>query len=97
MRARCMGHGGFPNARRPQVRRLPTESLPADVEWKRFQASDDHPSGLILDGPNPYLVGREDKFSPHGFATIRFDGPTLLERVHLADGRVIWENTVVPD
>jgi hypothetical protein len=91
---RCIGHGGFPSSRTQKVRNLPVERETHGVDWKRFNASQDCPSGVILDGPNPYMVGEEDKYPPHGYATLEFNGAIVTERVHLADGRVIFQNDI---
>jgi hypothetical protein len=58
-------------------------------------ATSDSPSCLALDGPNPDVVGEEDKFVPHGFMTIELNGPRLTERVLLANGQEILKNDFV--
>jgi hypothetical protein len=48
------------------------------------------PSCLVLDGPNPLVKGEEDKFGPHGYLTLDFNGPNLIERVHLPNGAEVF-------
>ena len=92
--ARCIGHGGFPTKRTKQVRNLPEETSSHGISWRRFPVSKGSPSGRILDGPNPYLVGREESYLPHGYATLEFDGPRLTERVFLADGSLVMQTEI---
>jgi hypothetical protein len=67
----------------------PLDRRVADVAWKRLSATADAPASLALDGRNPLVPGEEEKFGPHGFLTLEFDGPSLVERVHLPDGTEI--------
>jgi hypothetical protein len=76
------------------VKAAKTETTIGKVQWKRLDKTDDSPSCLALDGPNPDIPGEEEKFVPHGYVTLAFDGPTLTERVFLADGTEIL-NTVI--
>ena len=46
----------------------------------------------MLEGRNEFIVDEEEKFVPHGYAVLTFDGPTLIEQVRDALGRVIYEN-----
>ena len=72
----------------------PTEKSLDGVAWKRLAANDEAPSCLVLDGRNPLVPGEEDKFGPHGYLTLDFDGPNLIERVHLPDGKEIFKGPV---
>lgn len=92
MYARCIGHSGMPEARKvvgqwPLDHQSPT---PEDTMlWRRFSATSvtasgrhlDVPAGLVLDGRNRYIEREEEKFAPHGYATLEFNGPQLTERV----------------
>ena len=40
------------------------------------------------------MKGEEKKFGPHGYLTLEFDGPELVERVHLPDGTEIYKGKV---
>jgi hypothetical protein len=48
----------------------------------------------VLDGPNKDIKGEEQKFVPHGFMTLEFAGPKLVERVLLSDGTELFSNTI---
>jgi len=61
------------------------------IAWKRLSAIPGAPSCLVLDGPNPLVKGEELKFGPHGYLTLDFDGPNLIEHVHLPDGTEIFK------
>jgi formylglycine-generating enzyme required for sulfatase activity len=92
LKGRCVGHGGLP------VRRLTeqdgsVEHTTSDVQWIRVPGKEDTPSALVLDGPNPYLPGRENEYSPHGFLVIELDGPRLSETAFLPDGTRLLERS----
>jgi hypothetical protein len=91
---RCLGNGGIPEVRKREVKNAPTEKSVEGVMWKRLSATNDSPSCLALDGRNLDIPGEEDKFVPHGYMTLEFNGPTLVERVHLANGKEILRNQV---
>ncbi len=91
---RCLGNGGIPEVRKGEVRSAPTEKIVAGVMWKRMSATNDSPSCLALDGPNPDIAGETERFVPHGYMTLELNGPTLVERVHLANGTEILKNQV---
>jgi Calcineurin-like phosphoesterase len=88
---RCIGHGGIPAPRKADVIAAPTEHQSNGVSWKRLAADANSPSCLVLDGPNTLITGEEQKFGPHGYLTLEFDGPHLTERVHLPDGAEIFK------
>jgi hypothetical protein len=91
---RCLGNGGIPEVRKSEVKQAPTENTVGQTMWKRLSATGDSPSCLVLDGPNRFITGEEEKFVPHGFMTLDFNGPTLTERVFLADGTEMLTNTI---
>jgi hypothetical protein len=91
---RCLGNGGIPEVRKDEVKNAPTEKTVEGVMWKRMSATNESPSCLALDGPNPDIVGEAQKFVPHGYMTLELNGPTLIERVHLANGKEILKNQV---
>ena len=55
----------------------------------------DAPSCLVLDGPNPLVKGEEEELGLHCYLTLDFDGPSLIERVHLPDGTEIFKEQVL--
>ncbi len=91
---RCIGHGGIPSPRKTDVLNAPSQRTTGGVAWKRLSASGECPPSLVLDGPNPYIKGEEDKFGPHGYATLQFDGPSFVERILLPDGSCLFENVI---
>jgi hypothetical protein len=97
IRGRCIGHGGMPQ------NRLATRSLPlaggtiwGGAEWRRSattqRENNSLPPCVVLDGRNDYIIGEEDKFSPHGYAVLTVDGPHLFEEVMNPTGTVIYKN-----
>jgi hypothetical protein len=91
LKARCVGYSGFPARRIAAIRNAPAARTAHGVEWKRFAGASDVPACLVLDGPNPYVPGREEKYGPHGYMTLEFSGQRCTERVHLADGSLVLE------
>jgi hypothetical protein len=91
---RCIGHGGIPAPRKSKVMDAPDEKKLAGITWKRLAGNSDAPGCLVLDGPNPLVKGEEKKFGPHGYLTLEFNGPELIERVHLPDGTEIFKGKV---
>jgi hypothetical protein len=91
---RCVGHGGIPEPRKSEVLEAPTDRSLKGIAWKRLAKNADAPSCLVLDGPNPLIEGEEKKFGPHGYLTLEFNGPSLVERVHLPDGTEIFNGSV---
>ena len=59
-------------------------------------ATADSPGCIVLDGPNADMKKTADKkkFVPHGFMTLEFNGPKLIERVFLSNGTEIYSNTI---
>jgi Calcineurin-like phosphoesterase len=92
---RCIGHGGIPEPRKSEVTGAPIDRAVNDITWRRLSATTDSPPCLVLDGRNPLVPGEEDKFSPHGYLTLEFNGPELIERVHLPAGTEIFQSRVV--
>lgn len=96
---RCLGHGGMPQARRPTMA-LPqaSEAAFSRAEWRRSAATTREgialPSVVVLDGRNEFIVGEEELFSPHGYAVLTFDGPSLMEQVLDPRGAVIYERMI---
>jgi hypothetical protein len=88
LHGRCIGHGGYPHFRD----RL--SNLPAGpgTMWRRLPAAGLVPGALILDAPNQYIKGEEEKYGANGFVTLELDGPRAHEVVMAADGTVLLEN-----
>jgi hypothetical protein len=90
--ARCLGNGGIPEPRIRRVQQAVTERRVGNASWKRLSKTSDSPSCLVLDGPNEFVEGEENKFGPHGFMTLEFDGPVLKEQVISANGTELFVN-----
>ena len=97
--ARCIGHSGMPQGR-SKTKDLPRAKEPRynQGEWRRSPAQQREgnplPSCVVLEGRNQYIKGEEDQFSPHGYAALTFDGPTLKEQVLDPTGTVVYENSL---
>jgi hypothetical protein len=96
MRGRCVGHGGFPYFRDDHVRSAPSVPVPgaassSPLKWKRLDARNLVPGGIILDGANPLVEPDKDNYGPHGYIALEFDGRRLNEIVHDADGTRLFE------
>jgi hypothetical protein len=89
-----MGNGGIPEPRKGEVKHAITERSVGALGWKRLAGTEDSPSCLVLDGPNCFVEGEEEKFGPHGFMTLEFNGPDLNERVLHADGTLLFESRI---
>jgi hypothetical protein len=91
LHGRCIGHAGMPEFR-PKAMGAPVPSR----QFRRFDGKVDSgvtvPASWILDGPNPFIKGEENKFTPHGYMMLRFEPGALLETVHDADGTPIRDN-----
>jgi hypothetical protein len=97
--ARCIGHGGMPQNRSSTIH-LPkaTGKVYERADWRVCEPctvlGNPLSRAVVLEGPNPYITGEEDKFSPHGYAVLKFDGPHLTEQVLSPTGAVIYEKTL---
>lgn len=94
---RCVGHGGYPYFRDDLVSAEEVAKCKNDTRWVKMRPVPTLPAGRILDGPNPYVEGHEEKYGAQGYMTLDFDGATLRETVHTPDGEVILENEVQGD
>ena len=96
---RCLGNGGIPSARNDDVKKAPSDSKhpgAGGVVWRRLDATAESPSCIVLDGPNMDFPkkGDQEKFVPHGFMTLEFNGGSLTERVFLSNGTEVFSNTI---
>jgi F420-dependent methylenetetrahydromethanopterin dehydrogenase len=91
-----VGHGGFPEFRDDidAVAVDPNEPVTGDYKWRRLDAKNLVPSGIILDGPNPYVKDHEHEYQPHGYLTLEFDNDRLKEIYRLPDGTVVRTQTL---
>ena len=82
---RCIGHGGYPYFR-DKLSELPVSE---GKVWRRMEAKNLVPGGIILDAPNPYVEGEEEKYGANGYVTLEFDEHRLNEMIHAPDGSVV--------
>jgi Calcineurin-like phosphoesterase len=87
---RCAGHSGFPYFREVE-RQLPgVQKNPDGTEW-RAVAAGATPKGLVLDGANAYVKEHEGDYGPNGYLSLLLSDTKLDERVHAADGTLLYE------
>jgi hypothetical protein len=96
---RCLGNGGIPSARNKDVMSAAADTTHRGAEgctWQRLEAAGDVPGCIVLDGTNMDMekAGDQKKFTPHGFMTLEFKGPELIERVLLSNGAELLSNTI---
>jgi hypothetical protein len=91
---RCIGHGGYPyfrdtaelKTRKGQFQKGANDSIWCRLQGRQLSADQSRvpgglriPGGEVLDGPNPYLEDEADKYGPHGYVTLEFEGDRLFE------------------
>jgi predicted phosphohydrolase len=89
MFGRCIGHSGFPYFRDDLSKAIDQRTNPDGTTWN-LVVKDGLPPAWVLDGPNVYVRGHEERYGPHGYASLILDGPHLHEVVHTAEGEEIW-------
>ena len=99
MYGRCLGNGGVPDPRRGEVKGADADERHpgvGDCTWRRLGPTADAPGCIVLDGPNRDMAKKshQTRFGPHGFMTLEFTGPELVERVYLSDGTELFLNTI---
>jgi hypothetical protein len=95
LHGRCVGHGGYPYFRDSFTEGTVVERGPQDTARRKVGPRDEVPGGLILEGPNLYIPGHTDRYGPHGYMTLEFDGPRLNEIVHTSDGSIAYERELL--
>jgi hypothetical protein len=88
---RCIGHGGYPYFR-DATGHLP---LAEGTAWRRLETKNMVPGGLLLDAPNRYVAGEEERYGANGYLTLEFDGAHLTEVVHDPDGSLLRTQQLV--
>lgn len=87
MYGRCVGHGGYPYFR-DKLGHLP---IAEGQSWRRVETKNLVPGALVLDAPNRYVAGEEERYGANGYVTLELDGPRLHEVIHDPDGTVLRE------
>ncbi len=82
---RCIGHGGYPYFRD----KLSAFPVTDGKIWRRMESKNLVPGAIILDAPNPYVEGEEEKYGANGYLTLEFDEHRLNETIHAPDGSVL--------
>lgn len=85
---RCVGHGGFPEAR------VDLSNAPFNDElgsqWRQVPAAGGAPGAYVLDSANLYIPTFETQFAPHGFMRLELQGNDLTEYVRAPDNANIY-------
>jgi len=92
MWGRCVGHGGYPE-KRDKFSGRPDSENGDGSSWREVSKAG-VPGAWSLDGPNRYVVGHADKYSPHGYVSLHFDGPVIRESVHSPDGSLLLRHDI---
>jgi len=85
---RCVGHGGFPQAR-PDLSNAPF-SPELGSSWRKVAGINDIPGAYVLDSANLYIPSFEEQFTPHGFMRLEFQNERLTEFVRAPGGDNIY-------
>jgi Calcineurin-like phosphoesterase len=92
---RCIGHSGYPYFRDIFPGALKPQTNPDGSKWITLIARKSAPTGTVLDGPNPYIVGHQNQYGPNGYLTLEFSGRQINETVHAADGTPLYDHQLV--
>jgi hypothetical protein len=92
---RCIGHSGYPYFRDSFSTGQVIQKGPQETGWRKLDAKNLVPGGLVLEGPNPYIVKHESEYGPHGYMTLEFLDNQLNEIVHTPDGSIAYERRLV--
>jgi hypothetical protein len=85
LHGRCIGHGGYPYFR-DQLSHL---TIAEGSVWRRLESRNLVPGAIVLDAPNAYVAGEEEKYGANGYVTLEFDEHRLNETIHAPDGSVV--------
>ena len=96
LKARCMGHGGFPEFRPDDL----TGSAPNVSQWIPLAAKPalKVPSASVFDGPNRFISDKSSEqvqYVPHGFLVLEFSGNTVSETFKDPDGGIVRAKTAL--
>ncbi|WP_437623884.1 metallophosphoesterase family protein [Sorangium sp. So ce1151] len=98
LQGRCIGHGGFPYFRYKGATGLKHVSQQGSSHWRIFKPSARSPGGRMLDDPNPYVApeAEPEEYGAQGYASLVFDGPSLVEHLHRPTGEIIYTKQLTP-
>jgi hypothetical protein len=83
-KGRCVGHGGFP-AFRDSVQ----GSGGSLYHWIDLPSKPYVPAARLLDGPNLWIASDQQRYSPHGYVTLEFEGERAWETYRTPDGAAV--------
>jgi hypothetical protein len=89
LHGRCVGHGGIPYVRGP-VETFPVARTNGSCQWRRLPVNRASIQALVLDGPNPWINRKPERYGPQGYMTLEFSDTKLHEEVNLPDGERVW-------
>ncbi|SFI60944.1 metallophosphoesterase [Bradyrhizobium sp. Gha] len=92
---RCIGHSGMPQTRKATIGLEQATGKPYErADWRfcpsTMVSGNRLSRALVLEGPNEFIFGEEEKFVPHGYAVLSLDGEHLMEEVRDARGTLIY-------
>jgi hypothetical protein len=90
LKARCVGHGGFP-AFRDDLK----GGGGSTTQFISLSAKPGVPAAEVLDGPNPFVADDPERYSPHGFLTLEFSGSQAFETYYSPDSQVVRKKTLL--
>lgn len=97
LHGRCVGHSGYPYYRDKFDETPSIPSKANNIAWRLVSSKNNAPGAQILDGPNPYIPGREEEYGPHGYMTLEFNDSYLNEIVHAPDGTKLYEKPITDE
>jgi len=90
LKARCIGHGGF-----PEFRTRFSGPSSDDYRWISLAKNDNAPAAVVLDGANKFIDDNGARYSPHGYVTLRFNGSECIEDYFDAGGTRLRDSEVL--
>ena len=89
---RCIGHSGFAYTRIPNtyVGNSPRITNLKKAEWRQLDERGNIPGGKYLAESNIYIYDKKDYYGANGYLTLEFQGKKLIEKVHLPDATIIY-------
>jgi predicted phosphodiesterase len=94
LRGRLIGHSGYPYFREGLGNSPITLTAGTESTWRRLPGTAESPSGLVLDGPNPFIPESPERYGPNGWVTLELDGPNATEVYYNAEGEVLLRQSL---
>ena len=95
LRGRLIGHSGYPYFR-DGLGDSPIElTAGTEATWRRLPATAESPSGLVLDGPNPFIPESPERYGPNGWVTLELDGAKADEVYYNAEGEELLRQSLI--